>query len=50
MLGTLTDKHKLKWKECVSTMTQVYNASLHESTGYSPFYPIFGGVIIIIDI
>ena len=35
MLGTVTDRQKLNWKEHVSTMTQAYNAILHENTGYS---------------
>ena len=42
MLGTMTDKQKLNWKEHVSTLTQAYNATVHESIGYSPFYLMYG--------
>ena len=42
MLGAMTDKQKINWKEHVSTLTQAYKALLHESTGYSPFYLMFG--------
>ena len=36
MLGTMTNKQKISWKEHVSTMTQAYNKR------YSPVYVIFG--------
>ena len=42
MLGTLSDNQKSDWKSHVSTMTHAYNAAEHESTGYAPFYLIFG--------
>ena len=42
MLWTMTDKQKLNWKEHVSTLTQAYNATVHESIGYSPFYLMYG--------
>ena len=42
MLGTLSDNKKSDWKSHVSTMTHAYNAAEHESTGYAPFYLMFG--------
>ena len=42
MLGTMTDKQKLNWKEHVSTLTQAYNATVHESIGYSPLNLMYG--------
>ena len=38
MLGTLSDKQKKVWKSCVQTLTHAYNAAVHESTGFSPFF------------
>ncbi|MCG8048342.1 MAG: RNase H-like domain-containing protein, partial [Candidatus Thiodiazotropha endolucinida] len=42
MLGTLEDTQKADWKSHVSTMTHAYNAAVHDSTGFSPFYLMFG--------
>ena len=42
MLGTLSEDHKSNWKSHVPTLTHAYNATKHESTGYSPFYLMFG--------
>lgn len=42
MLGTLTDIQKADWKAHVPTLTHAYNAAIHESTGYSPYYLMFG--------
>ena len=39
---TLLHKQKLTWKEHVSTLTQAYNASIHDSIGYSLFYLVYG--------
>ena len=42
MLGTLTDRQKVDWKAYVPTLTHAYNAATHASTGYAPFYLMFG--------
>ncbi len=42
MLGTLEEDKKKNWKEYVLAMIQAYNATQHHSTGYSPFFLMFG--------
>ena len=42
MLGTLSDRQKKDWKSHVQTLTHAYNAAVHESTGFSPFFLMFG--------
>ena len=42
MLGTLTSTPKLDWKSHVSTLCHAYNAAVHDSTEYVPFYLMFG--------
>ena len=42
MLGTLEESQKADWKSYVSTMTHAYNAAIHDSTGFSPFFLMFG--------
>ena len=42
MLGTLEESQKSDWKSHVSTMTHAYNAAVHDSTGFSPFFLMFG--------
>ena len=42
MLGTLSNNQKSDWKSHVSTMTHAFNAAEYESTGYAPFYLMFG--------
>ena len=42
MLGTLTQEEKANWKDHVISMVWAYNCTRHESTGYSPYYLMFG--------
>ena len=42
MLGCLTHEQKADWKKYVSSLVHAYNATRHDSTGYSPFFLMFG--------
>ena len=42
MLGTLEDHKKEDWKSYVSPLVHSYNAFRHDSTGYSPYFLMFG--------
>ena len=42
MLGVLQEHQKADWKVHVSTLTHAYNAAIHDSTGFSPYYLMFG--------
>ena len=42
MLGTLEDHQKADWKAYVPSMVHAYNATRHGSTGFSPYYLMFG--------
>ena len=42
MLGTLEDHQKSDWKAQVPTLVHAYNATFHDSTGYSPYFLMFG--------
>lgn len=44
MLRSLPSRPKLKWPQLVQTMTFVYNCTAHETTGFAPFYLMFGRV------
>ena len=44
MIGTLTPTQKEKWQDYVSSLTMAYNSTRCESTGFSPYYLMFGRV------
>ena len=42
MLGTLTPEQKKDWKNHVSAMVHAYNCTKNTTTGFSPYYLLFG--------
>ncbi|MCG8076953.1 MAG: DDE-type integrase/transposase/recombinase, partial [Candidatus Thiodiazotropha taylori] len=42
MLGTLEVYEKSDWKAHVPSLVHAYNATFHDSTGYSPYFLMFG--------
>ena len=42
MLGTLQPTQKSDWKSYVLPLVHAYNATRHDTTGFSPFYLMFG--------
>ena len=42
MLGTLEPHQKKNWKAYVGPLVHAYNCTRHESTGYSPYFLMFG--------
>jgi transposase InsO family protein len=42
MLGTLEPDQKPDWKSYVAPLVHAYNCAKHHSTGWSPFYLMFG--------
>jgi len=44
MLRALPLKEKHQWPQQVQTLTFAYNATAHETTGYAPFFLMFGRV------
>ena len=42
MIGTLDPNQKGRWQDYISSLTQAYNSSRCESTGFSPYYLMFG--------
>ena len=42
MLKTLSSKEKANWKDYVSQLAFAYNSTVNKSTGFSPFFLLFG--------
>ena len=42
MMGTLKERQKSVWKTFLPLLTHAYNATMHEITGYFPFYLMSG--------
>ena len=42
MLRTLPENQKKRWHEKVNKMTFVYNTTRHDSTGFTPYFLLFG--------
>jgi hypothetical protein len=42
MLGTLSPNSKQDWKSHIASLVHAYNCTRHETTGYSPYYLLFG--------
>ena len=42
ILGMLEEYQKSDWKSHVPSLVHAYNATLHSSTGYSPYFLMFG--------
>jgi len=38
MMAKMVSSHQRDWSDCLGYVTFCYNASVHSSTGYSPFF------------
>ncbi|XP_038147761.1 uncharacterized protein LOC119787794 [Cyprinodon tularosa] len=44
MIRALPPRDKCMWPQMLQTLTFAYNCTVHESTGYAPFYLMFGRI------
>ena len=42
MLGTLELDKKKDWKRYLAPLVHAYNSTIHDTTGFSPYYLMFG--------
>ena len=42
MLATCADSHPFEWEDHINKVCMAYNTSIHASSGYSPFFFMFG--------
>ena len=42
MLGTLESNQKVDWKSHIGSMVHAYNCTKHDTTGFSPYFLMFG--------
>ena len=42
MLGTLEPSQKVDWKSHLGSLVHAYNCTKHDTTGFSPYYLMFG--------
>ena len=42
MLGTLEPTQKQNWKSHIGLLVHAYNCTKHDTTGFSPYYLMFG--------